>query len=63
MGKYACHLQLPPMMKLHNILHVQLLNPTSTDPYPSQRSEQPPPVEVDGEEEWEVSDILQSRTF
>jgi transposase InsO family protein/predicted aspartyl protease len=62
-GKYACRLQLPITMKVHNVFHVRLLEPAPNDPMPGQQIPPAPPVEVDGEEEWEVSEVLDSRLF
>jgi transposase InsO family protein len=33
-GKYACRLELPLTMKIHNVFHVRLLEPSATDPFP-----------------------------
>ena len=49
------------MMKIHPVFHVSLLEPAADDPYPGQPQPAPPPVIVDGEEEWQVDDILDSR--
>ena len=32
--KYACHLELPVTMKVHNVFHVCLLEPAASDPFP-----------------------------
>jgi hypothetical protein len=48
-------------MKIHDVFHVNLLKPTSTDPLPSQTTPNPPPVEIDGEKEWEVKTVMSSR--
>ena len=48
-------------MKIHNVFHVNLLEPASTDPFPGQTTPNLPPVEIDGEKEWEVETVLSSR--
>jgi hypothetical protein len=60
-GTRAYRLALPDTMKIHDVFHVWLLEPASTDPLPGQGIPNPPPVEIDGEEEWEVDAILSSR--
>ena len=58
---YAYRLELPPTMKCHNVQHVSLLEPAANDPYPGQQSDPPPPVEIDGEDEYFIEAILDSR--
>jgi hypothetical protein len=48
-------------MKIHPVFHVSLLSPEAGNPLPVQQRLPPPPVEIEGEEEWEVEDILDSR--
>jgi hypothetical protein len=48
-------------MKCHNIFHVSLLEPTTNDAYPGQNMEPPPPLEIDGEDEYFIEAILDSR--
>jgi len=54
-------IKLPPSMKIHNVFHVDLLIPYKEteaygDTYP-----QPPPELIDGQEEYEVEDIITDR--
>jgi len=61
-GKYAYHLVLPPLMRrLHPVFNVMKLSPAPNDPI----SQNPPPLPelVDGEEEYVVEKILNSRMF
>ncbi|KAH0611537.1 uncharacterized protein H6S33_010802 [Morchella sextelata] len=58
---YAYELELPRSMKVHPVFHVSLLSSAANDPLPGQQQLPPPPVEVEGQEEWEVEDILDSR--
>ena len=62
-GPNAVRLRLPDTVQLHPVFHVSLLELPSGDPFPGQVSPQPLPVIVDGEEEWEVERILDSRHF
>jgi hypothetical protein len=48
-------------MEVHNVFYVGLLSLASDDPLPGQRNQPPPPVITDGEEEFEVEEILDSR--
>lgn len=54
-------IQLPPSMKIHNVFHIDLLIPYSeTDAY-GETFSQPPPELIDGEEEYEVEEIITDR--
>lgn len=62
-GNVAYKLELPPSMKIHNVFHVSLLEPTIKNKFQGRIQEPPPPVEVEGDEEFEVEEILDSRLF
>ena len=47
-------------MKVHPVFHVSLLEPTANDPLLDQVQPNPPPVIIEGEEEYEVNEILDS---
>jgi len=57
-GTHAYHLDLPNTMKIHNVLHLSRLDLATNDPLERQIIPPPPPVEVEGEEEWQVQDVL-----
>lgn len=58
---WAYRLLLPDPMRIHPVFHVSLLRPAADDPLPAQENDPPPPVEVDGLQEWEVEEVLDSR--
>ncbi|MGH2639667.1 MAG: chromo domain-containing protein, partial [Rhabdochlamydiaceae bacterium] len=61
LSSHAYELALPDTMKVHPVFHVSLLEPIATDPIQGQLTEPAPPVIVDGQEEHEVEEILDSR--
>ena len=63
-GPYSYRLDIPGR-RVHNVFHVDLLRPAARDPFPSQvrHDYQPPPLHVEGEEEWwAVEAITDERT-
>lgn len=60
-NEVAFKLHLPPTMKIHPVFHVSLLEPRSKDTFSNQRQEAPQPIEIDGENHYEVEEILDSR--
>ena len=59
----AFRLNLLLSMKVHDVFHVSLLEPYVPNTLPGQLEEPPPPDIVDGEPEYEVEEILDSRIF
>ena len=60
-GRLAYELKLPPTMRIHPVFHFFPLEATADDPIPCHHIEPPTPIQVDGEEAWEVEEILHSR--
>ena len=52
---------LPDYMKMSNVFHADRLRKAATNPLPGQYEEPEPPVEIDGEPEFEVEKIESSR--
>ena len=60
-GTHAYRLKFPPSIKRHLVVHVSEIEPASDDLFPGQGHPPPPLVIVDGEEEWEVEAVVDSR--
>ena len=60
-GSSPFRLELPPSIRIHPIFHVALLEPYVKNTFPGRDVPQPPPVIVDGEPEWEVASVLDSK--
>ncbi|MBW0584039.1 hypothetical protein O181_123754 [Austropuccinia psidii MF-1] len=56
------HLKLPSQWKsIHPVFHISLLEPVKTSTIPNRHQEPPPPIIIEEKEEWEVSQILESK--
>jgi len=61
MGTSAYKLALPPSMAIHNTFNISLLEPYQDHRFPSQIKERPPPIQIEGEDEYELDEITDSR--
>jgi len=60
-GESAYKLDLPPTMRIHNTFHISLLELHHDDKFSSQRTQPPPPIIIEGEPEYELEQIIDSR--
>ena len=60
-GTSAYKLAFPLSMKIHNTIHITLLEPYQDNRFPSQIQEPPPPIQIEGEDEHELDEIIDSR--
>ena len=60
---YAYELELPRSLRIHPVHHVSLLDPGADDPLPGQVVTPPPPVEVEGDQEYQVERVEDSRMY
>lgn len=62
-GASSYEVKLDPETQIHNVFHSSLLSLDPDDPLPGQKKQKGMPVIVDGEEEWEVENVQDSRLF
>jgi len=59
----AYKLNLPPTVEIYNTLHIALLEPYEDNKFPSQNKPPPLPIIREGEPEYELEDIIDSRLY
>jgi len=57
----AYKLALQPSMAIDNTFHISLLEPYQGNGFPSHIKEPPPPIEIRGEDQYELEEIIDSR--
>ena len=62
-GTLAYELRLPKDLTIHPVFHVSLLLPHQQSSLPNHHPPEPAPLDVDGEEEYEVEEVLDSRRY
>jgi len=60
-GTSTYKLDLPASMRIYNTFHISLLELYNDNKLPSQGSEPPPPILIEGEPEYELEEIIDSR--
>ena len=58
---HAIELSFPEDIRVHPVFHINLLKPVATEPHAGHIQPLLPPIEIDGEVEWEVNAIIDSR--
>jgi len=54
-------LELPPQFKIHDVFHVSLLEPYHENQIPKRHQKPPALVKIEGQEEFEVQEVLDSK--
>jgi transposase InsO family protein len=60
---HSYRLKLPPGSNIHDVFAPDVLSKDPNNPLPGQANPNPPAVIVEGEQEWEVQEVLASRLF
>jgi hypothetical protein len=60
-SQMAYKLDLPAGMRIHPVFHGSLLTPYHASAIPGHTQPPPPPIEVEGQQEYEVEEILDSK--
>ena len=60
-GTSAYKLAFPPSMKIHNTIHISLLKPYQDNRFLLQIQEPSSPIQIEGEDEHELDEIINSR--
>jgi len=61
-GSHAFTLRLPDTIRgVHPVFHVSMLEPATPNEIPNRTSSPPPPIEVQGELEYEIAEVLDSK--
>ena len=60
-GPLDYEVRIPRAWRIHPVFHVDLLRPHPADKIPGRAPSNPPPVEIDGQEEFEVEEVLDAR--
>jgi len=62
-GESANKLNLAPSMRIYNTFHISLLELYYNDKFSSERTQPPPPIIIEGEPEYELEQIIDSRLY
>ena len=61
-GTHSFTLKLPDGMRaIHPVFHVSMLEPAPPNTIPNQIQPPPPPVDIEGELEYEITEVLDSK--
>src|SRR6201999_2250816 len=61
-GSHSFVLRLPDNFRqVHPVYHVSMLEPAHPNPFPTRSNKPPPPIEIEGEQEYELAEIVDSK--